>query len=582
MSNIQKNSTEIVFAENKLIVNSDNAPSYFIKDGDFVIDRNFADSVFQVKLIDDHIELIQEDGHLYTKFLKERDYHYGSFKEFLGRFLVIPIKSFSDDLDEVLKKFLLEKEEAVNENCYALVSKKQSDLIAIRDKQFNILRKQEILKTLIKFKQNKISCYVNELEKQLENMNTVLWQIKLYNNIVENIVQIQVGVPCDSPVTIRQKILFMDEEITHNNVDNADFDFYDIEKFDEWLLQDHEKFNKKNFEVMLPEEKGVVVLKVRRNDKDYQDKWENAINNQYNRSYYVFLRNGTNLYRIFTENHFGYNLLPTEKDFQKMESEDRDKGDKAILSARQNMLVIQGIIDNTTLFESENFKISGLVNLLDEKTYKDKVNAVFDNENIIAPLETYKDYQKEINKTIEIGSRIAFFGGKVSAGSSTSEWDRKNGIWLRPGIYVVVGYGEPTYGDYLCFDTKEKTECFKVMALAQNIRNGEESKKARYIYNDECFNYDLLELEKLENFMYDRISRESTTNLPQKVKLLKQTRIAEKRFEDAFVDSLKLEYSEDKIRQAISWWKLKNKWKRGLMSDDSKALRMIKKYLEKE
>jgi len=30
----------------------------------------------------------------------------------------------------------------------------------------------------------------------------------------------------------------------------------------------------------------------------------------------------------------------------------------------------------------------------------------------------------------------------------------------------------------------------------------------------------------------------------------------------------------------IAWWKLKNKWKRGLMTDDQKAVRMIEKKMQ--
>jgi hypothetical protein len=36
------------------------------------------------------------------------------------------------------------------------------------------------------------------------------------------------------------------------------------------------------------------------------------------------------------------------------------------------------------------------------------------------------------------------------------------------------------------------------------------------------------------------------------------------------------------IREQIRHWKLKNKWKRGLMADDAKALRMIERKCRKE
>jgi hypothetical protein len=58
-------------------------------------------------------------------------------------------------------------------------------------------------------------------------------------------------------------------------------------------------------------------------------------------------------------------------------------------------------------------------------------------------------------------------------------------------------------------------------------------------------------------------------------------RLSEKKYEDSLVKNLSLHFNEEAVCEAISWWKLKNKWKRGIMSDDSKALRMIIKRLEK-
>jgi len=39
--------------------------------------------------------------------------------------------------------------------------------------------------------------------------------------------------------------------------------------------------------------------------------------------------------------------------------------------------------------------------------------------------------------------------------------------------------------------------------------------------------------------------------------------------------------TENKVWEAIKWWKLKNKWKRGVDSDDAKALRMIERRIKK-
>lgn len=44
-----------------------------------------------------------------------------------------------------------------------------------------------------------------------------------------------------------------------------------------------------------------------------------------------------------------------------------------------------------------------------------------------------------------------------------------------------------------------------------------------------------------------------------------------------------LEWDEpqyEKIRKAVTWWKLKNKWKRAVTKDEAKAVRMILRKLQ--
>lgn len=36
---------------------------------------------------------------------------------------------------------------------------------------------------------------------------------------------------------------------------------------------------------------------------------------------------------------------------------------------------------------------------------------------------------------------------------------------------------------------------------------------------------------------------------------------------------------EDKVAEAVSWWKYKNKWKRAITKDDTLALRMIEQKI---
>ena len=67
--------------------------------------------------------------------------------------------------------------------------------------------------------------------------------------------------PHDTPITFRQLVLHMDEEVACT--EGNGIDFQKIELFDEWC--------RKNFDKLLPEKKGVVVARPRRTEVKYCD-----------------------------------------------------------------------------------------------------------------------------------------------------------------------------------------------------------------------------------------------------------------------------------------------------------------------
>ncbi len=85
----------------------------------------------------------------------------------------------------------------------------------------------------------------------------------------------------------------MDEEVA--TTENDGLDFQDVDIFDGWLMENG------NYKTLLPEPKGVIVFRPRRNRKDYGDAYENLAKNPYNMMTYLLIRNGDCLYRIYSE-----------------------------------------------------------------------------------------------------------------------------------------------------------------------------------------------------------------------------------------------------------------------------------------
>jgi hypothetical protein len=145
--------------------------------------------------------------------------------------------------------------------------------------------------------------------KQVAVIMKTIQSIELYLGINEDLFQLQSGEAAniDDKICFRQLILFMDEEVAMT--DDGGLDYKDIAKFDRWLLKND------NFKKLLPESKGVVVFKPRRYSKEYNSgsSYYDAMQNAHNKTTYLLIRNGENLYRIYSENlSIGDKLFPKQ------------------------------------------------------------------------------------------------------------------------------------------------------------------------------------------------------------------------------------------------------------------------------
>ena len=117
--------------------------------------------------------------------------------------------------------------------------------------------------------------------------------------------------PADTPVTIRQLVLYADEECAVAALTGG-IQPVEMDVFDEWLLA-----NPAHLDQVLPESKGLVMVRPKRRVRNESDPWVTMENEQINRLGHLIIRNGENVWRIETGMVPGERLFPATDEFER-------------------------------------------------------------------------------------------------------------------------------------------------------------------------------------------------------------------------------------------------------------------------
>lgn len=436
------------------------------------------------------------------------------------------------------------------------------------------------------------------LLSQLKNINKVIEVIELYLGVYESIVQIREGQPAapNTPITIRQLVLYMDEECGDPRVNpktgQPGIDFQNVEDFDKWLLAGGKKLP--NLNKLLPEPRGIIAINPSRQNRSYSDNaWINAMMSDENRMTYFLIRNGEQVFRIWTSVAIkGAKLFPSETEI----SERRARAgkyanewwgsDDAEHAYKKNIAIIQGLLDRTPVFTP----LAHPVNLFDLDTYGDLVSLIYDGDldsQIGDGRETYSEWKKRINTEIKVGSRI------LLTRSSDYEHNRRltryysNDSFAPPapkaGIYVVEGIGDLGYfskEEALVIYYNPRDTIYST-GWAWSEPHERKNRVGFRILRSDSFvlNYDGIDLADVERLIQDRLGRRDYLSMMPALWGIREARLKEIEYEREFVRlvAARNAVTEDAVWDAVSWWKTKNKWKRGLDQDDALAMRMIEK-----
>ena len=294
----------------------------------------------------------------------------------------------------IKRKMMLKREEVERE-------------LEIYMKQFGVMKKD-------------LDRFVKKIEREIAKVYRLIATLEIFFGIKEEVIQISEGeaAPHDEPIQLRQQILYMDEEF--GEYKDGGLEFKDITLFDKWLIDSGE------FRKILPEPKGVVLMRSRRNEKDHGDPFLNHEYFKLDRLCYVLVRNGDNVYRICTDNikytdrlfpkrtelsEIFENLANKQTEILKQDNEyyidklnqEYDQMEMTFNHYQNNMMLVHGLIMRTEIF----MPLPLGLNVMKPETHEGKLNFIYDEENLIQDGKpSYDEWLRENNKKLTKGSRI--------------------------------------------------------------------------------------------------------------------------------------------------------------------------------
>ncbi len=457
----------------------------------------------------------------------------------------------------------------------------QYDKTALRKMNDSLIAKKEEMELMMR----EINHSMTLIQEELKQKQKMLYILETYLGLNEEVLQIQEGIaaPEEGNLTLYQQVLYMDEEVGIWEDDGIDF--RNIEVFDQFIVRNYDKF--------LYNEKSICAFKVRRHDKEYNEgAIANLFMNEENHKTYLLIRNGTNLYRIWSNVSIKDKLFPSETEFSKaMEKEQSYYQEKELKAKHEKyfygVVAIQGLIERTDVLGNT---MRNSVNLIKNQGI-DRIVFIRDAEQefwITSGRLTWREFVTKNKETICQGTRVV-----LTDWISVNKDNEDRFYPFRPGsspdrneIYEVDEYNSEE-------ERKRRYSygyCLKIKYLPKDTiykRYESYTRKKRvhcWLYSSEVINFDDITIEDCEYYQKNRIERPQYLKLLPTLYFIKTQKLKEQALENEFIKCILgiLEWGEDRspeVQTAIDWWKLKNKWKRGLMKDDAKAVRMITKRL---
>lgn len=487
------------------------------------------------------------------------------------------------------------------------------------DAHKRILQEKEnrlkVMEWVMKRKMYALQSKATIMKRQLKYTQQVIRLMELFLGVYEQIVTLREGqpAPADFPINIRQLVLYMDEEVGSVQFMNGQhgIDFQSIEEFDKWLLSDQ-----KHIDLVIPEAKGIVALRPTRQEREYSPHFlVNLSMKDKNTFMYLLIRNGEQLYRVYTDVRVGERLFPTQEEMDEVfeelsqaeelsrqEEQARDKE----MTWRYKSALIQGLFERTSVLHPLPSPDVSLFN--PDSFERGDITLIRDAEDINLPdgRMSFKQWREEANAGIKVGSRVVITDARKYKYRANRWRERRESdawAWRFGGNYYHWTPDVPDDGVYVVTEAKLMTPyyysnevmCYRIMYMPSDrmdnykreLRWGDNPSEPRrqgfWLRADDEFmlNYEAFNMEDIEYYVNNRIYRRNYLSVIPQLFNLRDMRLAEIEEEKQLVTNFALRYDVDEndVWEALEWWKTKNKLQRPMREDESKAWRMIRRHL---
>lgn len=469
--------------------------------------------------------------------------------------------------------------------------------------------KQKELKALLETQKGLLEVRVAEMASIIARFEEGVWTINLYLGKDEEVIRIADGkaAPKDTPITIRQMTLYMDEE-SAALAESGGISCENVKEFDKWITS-----NKKHLEQVLPEIKGVVAIKPRRRPKERGSGYGRSLAAdmaQWDKKTYFLMRNGEKLYRICPELEVLDVIVPRRDamdglfDFVGKDGETKpmrpggERWMKAMESADATnrhymriLLFLQGLVDRTVVFQPLPAERLNVFRATEDGEH---LRFIRDAEMLLGDgREMYDDWVARINGELAVGHRI--IGKFDSYAAARFLKDDEDSRRITP-----KGATLPRDTEIFTLDARDGDDfVFHFKRTISKYVRGEGYRDVESKTGGACrisprdtfiLNYDRATVDEAVYYLNSRVSRESYAEMMPLLHAFIRTKRAEVKAEEPFKKLLTgqamqtWELDEEDARRRVDelclWYKLKNTWHRPLLKDDDRAYQMITAEME--
>lgn len=456
------------------------------------------------------------------------------------------------------------------------------------------------------------------LQEQLERLKEGIWTVNLYLGRDEEIEQIADGepAPADTPITLRQLVLAMDEECLVA-AEAGGIDARRVDDFAAWLTKDPAHVHQ-----VMPDPKGVVILVPSRQHRDYGDTWMNQAMDKANATSHWLIRNGDRVYLMTTDIQVGDRMLPKRSEFddffyredpwsgKRGERIPLEPGSEAWVkaerkaSARQRhymriMLVLQGLVDRTTVFQPLAAPVSFLSLAAQDNGQVRIVNEI---DNVLdTGRPSFTAWLRDLNAQLAPGMRVIgsfngqawrYANGYERGGWKHSRLHPESATYPESGVIYTIE--DRASGGALVFRYK-RTDQVDDYDDWGNYR-GRRSPKNRAsctIHPDAdefILPFDLVTVPEMEAYLHARTERHAYITmvpvLKAAIRAKREEEAAEAPFRLLLAGEISQAYGVDiaeverDLADLIAWWKLTNRWHRPLVGDPATEGRAVKAIVQ--